>query len=79
MAVTINEDDSTPTDAIASMPISWNADSIDTLVSELWTNEDSYTFLLANFGGCVVGMNSHMEIQGAVWRKEAFGGIVQIK
>jgi hypothetical protein len=38
--VTTNEDDSTPTDATASMPISWNTDSIDSLGSELQTNED---------------------------------------
>jgi hypothetical protein len=48
------------------MPISWNADSIDTVVIELWTNEDSYTFLSANFGGCVAGMNT--------WKFEVLSG-----
>jgi len=48
------------------MPISWNTDLIDTLVSELRTNEDSYTFLLANFGGRVAGMNT--------WKFEVLSG-----
>jgi len=55
---TTNEDDSTPTVATTSVPISWNTDSIDTLVSELQTNEDLNTFLLANFSGRVAGMNT---------------------
>jgi len=57
-SMTTNEDDSTPTVATTSMPVSWNTDSIDTLVSELQTNEDSYFFLLANFGSRVAGMNT---------------------
>jgi hypothetical protein len=77
--VTTNEDDSTHTDATTSMPISWNTDSINTLVSELQTNEDTHTFLLANFGSCVAGMNTWNFKVLSGGKKMLFRGIVQIQ
>ena len=60
------------------MPISWETESIETIVSNLRNDEAGYTFLLANFGGRVAGM-SDMEVRGAVGIKEPIGGVVSIK
>jgi predicted HNH restriction endonuclease len=48
------------------MPISWETQSIDTIVSNLRTDVASYTFLLANFGSHVAGMST--------WRFEVLSG-----
>lgn len=52
-----NEDDSNPPPATSGMPITWEYQTIEALVRDLRENEESYTFLLANFGGRVVGVN----------------------
>jgi hypothetical protein len=48
------------------MPISWETQSIDTIVSNLRTDVAGYTFVLANFGGRVAGMST--------WRFEVLSG-----
>ena len=48
------------------MPMSWDTDCIETIVSNLRTDEPAYTFPLANFGGRVAGMSK--------WRFEVLSG-----
>lgn len=61
-----NEDNSPTVGATTYMPMSWDNDCIETIVSNLRTDEPAYTFLLANFGGRVAGMSK--------WRFEVLSG-----
>ena len=48
------------------MPVSWDYSTIETMVADLRQNEETYTFVLANFAGRVVGMNQ--------WKADALSG-----
>jgi hypothetical protein len=61
-----SEDNSPTVENNTYMPISWETQSIDTIVSNLRTDVAGYTFLLANFGSCVARMST--------WRFEVLSG-----
>jgi hypothetical protein len=61
-----SQDNSPTVENNTYMPISWETQSIDTIVSNLRTDVAGYTFLLANFGGRVPGMST--------WRFEVLSG-----
>jgi hypothetical protein len=61
-----SEDNSPTVENNTYMPISWETQSIDTIVSNLRTDVAGYTFLLANFGSHVAGMST--------WRFKVLSG-----
>jgi hypothetical protein len=64
---TANDGDSNPPPSVpVVMPMSWQYSTIESIMADLRTNEETYTFVLTNFAGCVVGMNN--------WKDDALSG-----
>jgi hypothetical protein len=61
-----DSDSNPPPSVPVVMPMSWEYSTIESIVADLRTNEETYTFVLANFAGHVVRMNK--------WKDDALSG-----